>query len=144
MSDAPYTNPLFNAALPHVQAWLASCQNSEDLLSGNRLSDYALWSYQRDAMGVGTLELINNPSISLGANLLALSLSLDLPPIQSPDEAYLLFSLSDAFDGAAIVCKGDDHTLAVQLKVPLADVTAETLPNLYARLTKAKRFLEEP
>lgn len=134
-------NPAFVSALPHVQAWLAGCRHSDNDLG--LADDYALWDYQRDALGHGTLELINDPRLSITPNLLALSLDLDLPPIRTAGDAYGLLVAADALDGAAIVCK-DDETLSVQLKVPLAEVTSETLPILYRRLAAAKRYLEEP
>ncbi len=138
-----HPNPLFDAALPHVRAWLAGClRHSDDAIAFT--DDYALWDYQRDALGPGTLELINDPALALSPNLLSLSLELARPPIPTAEEAYLLLSLADALDGAALVSKGEGETLAVQLKVPLAEVSADTLPNLYRRLTAAKRYLEEP
>ena len=138
-----HPNPLFEAALPHVRAWLAGClRHSDDAIAFT--GDYALWDYQRDALGHGTLEMINDPALTLSPNLLALSLELELPPIRSAEDAYALLTLADTLDGAAVVAKGANEALAVQLKVPLAEVSADTLPVLYRRLAAAKRYLEEP
>lgn len=133
-------NPAFASALPHIQAWLAGCRYSSNELG--LADDYVLWDYQRDALGHGTLELIDDPELTLSRNLLALSLNLDLPPIRTAEDAYGLLTAADTLDGVAVVSK-DSDTLSVQLKVPLADLTADTLPTLYRRLAAAKRYLED-
>lgn len=137
-------SPAFRAALPFIHAWLAGCRHhSDDDLAF--AYDYALWDYQRDALGHGTLELINNPQLSIAPDLLSLSLDLDLPPIRTVQDAYGLFVAVDALDGAAVVCKDDEvGTLSVQVRVPLTELTNDTLPTLYRRLAAAKRYLEEP
>lgn len=137
-----HPNPVFNAALPLIQAWLAGCRHSDENLSVT--NDYALWDYQRDALGHGTLEIINDPKLTIIPNILALSLDLDLPPVRTAEDAYSLFALVDMLGGVAIVAKGEEGTLSVQITHPLADLTPDILPRLYRHLVAAKRCIEEP
>jgi len=131
------------AARPHVDAWLARCLNRETLFDG---ADGAMWTYRHDALGCGVLTLEPAEENLFGEAQLALSVALDLPPVRTPQDAYALLSAVDGLGGVAILCEelcGEGDTLSARLCVPAASVGADTLPALYRRLVRAKRYLEE-
>ncbi len=136
-------HPDLLVAQKHVETWLTRCQQSSCVFEDE---DWIFWEFQRDALGPGVVELIDDPDYAVIQQQLALSLYLDLPPIQTSEDAYALLSVAEALDGTAIVSKStatDDDALAIQLKVPANTVTAETLPLLYRRLAAAKHYIED-
>lgn len=132
----------FESARPTVHAWLEACRHHSEVTASE---GYVLWEFQRDDLGFGTVELLDDPELSQGRDLLALSLQLQLPPPRTGEEAAMLFELADWLNNITIVSKdfGQGGMLALQTKVPLAELTAETLPQRYKALVEAKRFFEE-
>lgn len=139
-----HPNPVFAAALPIAQAWLAGCHfHDEEPFCED--GSFIGWNYRRDALGHGILEFIDDTRLSTSRNLLSLSLDLNLPPIRTAEDAYGVLSVADMLDGAAIVAKDyEEGVLSVQIRMPLEQLTPETLPALYRRLAAAKRYIEEP
>lgn len=132
----------FESAHPIVQAWLEGCQHNSAVTASE---GYALWEYQRDAMGFGTLELVDDPTLSQGHDVVAMSLQLQLPPVRSAEDANVLFELADWLNGITIVSKdfGAGGTLSLQLKLPMTGLTTDALTKGYRQLVEAKRFIEE-
>ncbi len=133
----------FDSVRPLIEAWLSGCQQ---WVAEVELPEYSVWNFQRDALGYGTVELVDDPAIALGADRLVMALVLDLPLPKGDDEWRLLLNAAEALDGVAVVLKGirdTDEALVVQVKCPIAEVGAETLRALYDRLVAAKRYLEE-
>ncbi len=136
--------PALQAAHAAAQTWLAKCQRVDPLFG--EPADW-LWAFRRDALGDGLLELSDAPDRPAERATLALSVALDLPPVQTPDDAHaLLAAAAELPPGVTLAEQGfatDDHPLFVLARVPAADVTPDTLDALYARLAKAKHFLED-
>ena len=132
------------SAHTHVQAWLAACQHTDALIA--EPADW-LWTFRRDALGDGLLELSDVPDRPGETATLALSLALDLPPVRTLDDAHaLLGAAAELPPGVTLVEQGfatDDHPLFVLIRVHAASVTPDTLSSLYSRLAKAKHFLED-
>lgn len=125
-----------------AEAWLKACQHFEVFADA---PGYMAWTYVRDARHAGTLELIDDAEISQGRHRFALSVALELPPVQSAEDALALFNLADWLDGITVVCKefGVDGALMLQIKGPLADFSEATLNAANRKLAEAKAFFED-
>jgi hypothetical protein len=99
----------------------------------------------RDARHAGTLELIDDPNISQGKHRFALSVALELSPVQSVEDALVLFNLADWLDGITIVSKefGAAGALMLQAKGALKELSEATLNAMSRKLAEAKVFFEE-
>lgn len=125
-----------------AETWLKACQHFEVFADA---PGYMAWTYVRDARHAGTLELIDDAEISQGHNRFALSVALELPPVQGIEDALALFNLADWLDGITVVCKefGVDGALMLQLKGPLGELSEATLNAAHRKLSEAKAFFEE-
>ncbi|MBR5591122.1 MAG: hypothetical protein IKW38_01140 [Kiritimatiellae bacterium] len=136
-SDANFTE-----ARRVAETWLTACQHREVFADA---PGYVAWTYVRDARHAGTLELIDDPEISQGKERFALSVALELPPVQSVEDALALFNLADWLDGITVVTKefGAEGGLMLQLKGALAELTEAKLAAASRALAEAKAFFEE-
>jgi hypothetical protein len=132
----------FTEARAIAEAWLTPCQHHEVLADA---PGYTAWTYVRDARHAGTLELIDDPNISQGKHRFALSVALELPPVQSVEDALVLFNLADWLDGITIVSKefGAEGALMLQAKGALKELSEATLNAMSRKLAEAKVFFEE-
>lgn len=125
-----------------IETWLNACQHRETLTVQ---PDYCAWSYARDARHYGTMELIDDPELSQEAQTFAMTVILDLPPIRTVEEAYLIFSLSEWLHGITVVTKdfgNEAAALALQFKCDYSTLTEATLNQAFQALLKAKKFFE--
>ena len=125
-----------------AETWLKACQHFEVFADA---PGYMAWTYVRDARHAGTLELIDDAEISQGRHRFALSVALELPPVQSAEDALALFNLADWLDGITIVCKefGVEGALMLQIKGPLDEFSEATLNAANRKLAEAKAFFED-
>ncbi len=132
----------FDHARPILRAWLEACHEHHTITT---TEDYDLYVFARDALGSGTIELIDNEDLSQGHDILAMALPLQLAPPSTPDDILAILSLAEWSYNTALVWKdldGEGH-LAVQLKIPADTLTPQALDTLYKTLLQAKRFYEE-
>ena len=127
-----------------ARAWLARCLRADELYLG---ADGGMWVFERDALGAGCLELVYAPEAPCERATAALTLPLALPPVATAEDAHALLGAAAALPpGVAVTELGlatDEHTPAVTARVPAEALFTETLDALYARLAKAKHFLED-
>ena len=133
----------FNAARAVAEAWLTACTHHEPFADA---PGYVAWTYARDARHNGTLELVDDPELSQGRNRFVVSVSLDLPPVRSVEDALVLFNLADWLDGITVVTKefGAEGALMLQKKGALVDLSEATLNAVFRSLAEAKKYFEEP
>jgi hypothetical protein len=132
----------FTAARTIAEAWLTPCLHHEIFADA---PGYMAWTYLRDARHTGTLELIDDPNISQGKHRFALSVALELPPVQSVEDALVLFNLADWLDGITIVSKefGAEGALMLQVKGAIEEISESKLNSMSRALAEAKAFFEE-
>jgi hypothetical protein len=130
------------AAREVAETWLKASQHFEVFADA---ADYLAWTYVRDARHAGTLELIDDPEITQGRQRFALSVALELPPVQSVEDALALFNLADWLDNITVICKefGVEGGLMLQIKGPLDAFSEATLIEASRKLSEAKAFFEE-
>ncbi len=133
---------VFEQASPVLKRWLERCREYTTVTTTH---DYELYAFTRDALGNGTIELIDNEDLSQGHDVIAMALVLHILPPKDQDEFLTLLSICEWTYNANIVWKDFDGAggFAVQLKIPAEGVTIETLDALYKRLVQTKRSFEE-
>ncbi len=133
---------VFDQTRPVLEAWLARCEQKAEIAAAE---DYLLYAFKHDALGSGTLELMDNPDLSQGHDVVAMAMVLNLPEPETKEDFYNLLTLCEWTTNASIVRKdldGDGY-FALQVKFPAAGLTAETLEHHYKELLASKRFIEE-
>lgn len=132
----------FASARSVAEKWLTTCLHHEPFSDAR---GYVAWTYARDARHNGTLELIDDDTLSQGCQRFAMSVALDLPPLRTAEDALMLFALADWLDGITIVTKefGADGALMLQVKGKLNEVTEAALNTAFKALVEAKKFFEE-
>ena len=122
-----------------AEAWLSACQ-MRDVYSD--APDYRAWLYVYDARHSGVLELIRSTDLTQGGACFALSVLLDLPPVQTPEDFHTLLLLSEWLNGITLITKdfGADGALMLQKKGDLASLTEQTLMETFRSLCEAKNF----
>ncbi|MDO5462820.1 MAG: hypothetical protein Q4F99_04990 [bacterium] len=124
-------------ARPMVEGWLTSACEEHHCECTD--ADYHFWIFKRGALGSGMIELINHPDISQGEDVCAMAIVPPLAPLASRDEAVSLLSFAEWLNGIAVVVKdfGEGGNVAFQIKLPIADLSAEKLTATWARLCDA-------
>lgn len=131
----------FKSAKAVAEAWLKASLHCEQFADA---PGYVAWTYERDALHFGTLELINDPELSQGKNRYLLSVGLSLPPIRTVEDAFAIFNLSEWLDGITVVTKdfGNEGALMLQCKGSLMSLTEATLNAAFSHLKEAKKFMD--
>lgn len=130
------------AAAALVRTWLQ--QTTPRFTTEAETDDYTVFLFHHPEAD-GVIELITIPDLTQNAPQLVLTLPLDLPPIQSAEDAILLLELAEWLTDASLVIKeSGSNRPALQTKLPLGALTSpEDLTPLFNRLLKSKAFFEE-
>lgn len=137
--NPPATSPL----IAHLRTWLETrTQTFEEMASS---SQYALWAFRHPTVSSGVLEFIDDATLSQGGAVVAMALSLDLPPIQSVQDAQALLEAAEWMMGINLVMKdfGSGGALMIQTKCPVHNVTEDELNQMALRLFEAKHYFED-
>ena len=125
-----------------AEAWLND--RVPGFMEVTQVADYAVWAFDHPVVGNGLLELINNPEISQGGAMVALSVRLMVAPPKTLTEALDVLRLNEWLCGCAIVFKEitTDGDLVVEGKFPLEELSCARLDKLLRVLTDSKHYLE--
>ena len=86
-----------------AEAWLHD--RAPGFVEVTKTPGYAVWAFTHPVLRESLLELIDNPEISQGGAVVALSAKLWLRPPQNLEEAYGLLRLGEWLTGCAVVYK---------------------------------------
>lgn len=126
-----------------LRTWLETHTTTFDEIA--KSTQYALWAFRHPTLGSGVLEFIDNATLSQGGAVVAMALSLDLPPIQSVQDAQALLEAAEWMMRVNLVLKdfGSGGALMIQTKCPLHSATEDELNQMACRLLEAKQYFED-
>lgn len=134
-------------SIPHelneqIKTWLA--QNTTRFSVEVETEEYAVYLYHHPETD-GIIEVITTPDLTQNAPQIALSIPLNLPPIQTLNDAVMLLELAEWLSNVSLIIKESDSCIpALQTKVPLTAIQSpEDLTPYFNHLLKSKTFFEE-
>lgn len=130
----------FAKEIPVAEAWLHD--RAPGFVEVTKTPGYAVWAFTHPVLRESLLELIDNPEISQGGAVVALSAKLWLRPPQNLEEAYGLLRLGEWLTGCAVVYKEitNEGDLMLEGKFPVEELSCARLDRLLRVLTEGLQY----
>ncbi|MGN0887156.1 MAG: hypothetical protein ACI4RT_09225 [Candidatus Spyradenecus sp.] len=123
-----------------AEAWLHD--RAPGFVEVTKAPGYAVWAFNHPVLRDSLLELIDNPELSQGGAVVALSAKLWLRPPQNLEEAYALLRLGEWLTGCAVVYKEitNEGDLMLEGKFPVEELSCERLDRLLRVLAEGLQY----
>ena len=123
-----------------AEAWLHD--RAPGFVEVTKTPGYAVWAFTHPVLRESLLELIDNPEISQGGAVVALSAKLWLRPPQNLEEAYALLRLGEWLTDCAVVYKEitNEGDLMLEGKFPVEELSCARLDRLLRVLAEGLQY----